>query len=268
MIMSNARQNGRQPKRSLRLSRSCHMLESVHKGAFRELAHLTRSPTSQDPDNRHLQTEPIMFGDSTAGLARLPDALGGDPAQQNAAARAGTRLGFLEIQSANVQYCPAGTVARRPPRCRQPGRVLRRLRGKVRKLPLSRQYRPRCAACFVHAALLESSGVEIGCLSTVTGVAALGTIYHRLCLARMLELGGRDPYWQNLQAQGFRHYANAVTSTGRPTDPHHADLEAAASCLKAREVGWCRIGPPDGGRQGRGRSGDHCVEKLSGLVRT
>ena len=43
---------------------------------------------------------------------------------------------------------------------------------------------------------LESSGVETGCLSTVTGVAALGTMYHQQSQARRASRSwGRGARW-------------------------------------------------------------------------
>jgi hypothetical protein len=77
------------------------------KGAFLEFAYLMRFPTSQDHDSRHLQTELIMLGYGMAGLAPLPNMLGGDPAQQDAATRAGTRLGFLKIHRPKRIIVPA-----------------------------------------------------------------------------------------------------------------------------------------------------------------
>ena len=43
-----------------------------------------------------------MFGYGMAGLARLPNVLGGDRPSKDVATRAGTRLGFLKIQRATA----------------------------------------------------------------------------------------------------------------------------------------------------------------------
>jgi hypothetical protein len=58
----------------------------------------------------------------------------------------------------------------------------------------------------------------------------------RAFVAWMLEVGGSDPHWPNLHAQGVQHYANAMTSNDCPADPHRDDLARTARAVAETSV--------------------------------
>jgi len=184
-----------------------------------------------------------VFGDGPMGLARLPDALGGDPAQQNAvAARASTGRGFLEILRAKAHFFVL------------PERLIDDVRGASVPVVFSDVFLGGSASTRYVGnttlgvqlnsgtpSFIASWGAEIGRVSTVADFAPLGTIYHELCHAWMIDVVADDPYWQDLDTRSVEHYRNAVTAGGLAVDPRRAYREAAGGYVEARVLGWYEL---------------------------
>jgi hypothetical protein len=67
----------------------------------------------------------------------------------------------------------------------------------------------------------------------------LGTAYHEMTHAWMIDSRGKDSAMNSLFDDGLKTFAGATGDMGTTLDPERAFLEAAASYVEARVLAWC-----------------------------
>jgi hypothetical protein len=182
-----------------------------------------------------------VFGAGPGTVTPMPDALGGDPLQWPQLTQdASTATGFLNLLRAKAHFLVL------------PERILDDIR--VAKLPfdfsgwfISGEAETRYLGNTVVAIRLAPDtltfvaqlGAGIGRGGPVEPQApALGTVYHELCHAWMLEIVKGFETWQRLERDGVTHYAAARVTDGTSVNPRAAYLEAAGSYVGARVLAW------------------------------
>jgi hypothetical protein len=176
-----------------------------------------------------------IFGDGPTTLARLPDALGGDPAEaETLAAQAGARMGFLETLRAKAHYLM----------------LPERLVDDIRRLGIRVIFLdavPGGAGAPVETGILTLStslphyvatlGADLGRRTTTAVAAPLAALYEQLTLLWL----ATSERGQELTGVGALAYATTTTADGEPVAPAEAFRQAAAGYVAARTTAWFEI---------------------------
>ncbi|MEV8597351.1 hypothetical protein [Streptomyces sp. NPDC052012] len=182
-----------------------------------------------------------VFGSTPGTLIPLPDALGGDPLQRPQLTQlASTSAGFLSLLRAKAHFLML------------PERVIDDIRTAKTRFDFSGWFVSEAAETryvgntVLAIRLAPDTPAFVAKLGSGIGgameseLSKVGTIFHELCHAWMVEIVAESGPWQEREHAGVTHYADARVTGGESVNPRAAYLEAAGDYVGDRVVAWYR----------------------------
>ena len=181
-----------------------------------------------------------VLGAGPATLSALPDALGGDPAQQaDLTAGASSPVGFLDLLRGKAHYLmlPASVVADL-----RDADVAVQFSDIQQASPADSQDTPADLVTVqlgtAVPAYLAALGAALGRQPVPPDSVPLGAIYQQAALAWLGAVAPVRPDWPGILSAGTDAYSDTQVTGGATADPQQACLAAAGAYVAARTAAW------------------------------